>query len=188
MSVRLERKPVECPSMIQSHNSWRACTFGTCCTGSATLGAQRVCECKQVEQGGGCKCQSVWTQQGHNVQTQTHRHKMQSNSHLRVNSSTSQSLTSLRDIKYNRRALYWPSVEDRRWKRKLMTNLQKSGKAACAASLLQEQEWFKTNTITSNGRFESYLRFRLRRKVYQRDLRTNPCAYLPLSALDRWAD
>lgn len=147
-----------------------------------------VCECKQVEQGGGCKCQSMWTQQGRNVQTQTHRHKMLSNSHLRVNSGTSQSLTSLRDTKYKRRALYWPSVEDRRRKRKMMTNLQKRGKAVCAASLLQEQEWFKTNAITSNGRFELYLRFRLHWKVYQGDFGTNPCAYLPLSALDRWTD
>lgn len=155
MLVRLERKPVERPSLIQWNHSIADVLVHSepavpvvlrwvLSTGDVKA-CVCVCEWKQVEQGGGCKCQSMWTQQWRNVQTQTHRHKMLSNSHSRVNSGTSQSLTSLRDTKYKRRALYWPSVEDRRWKRKMMTNLQKRGKAVCAASLLQEQEWFRKN-------------------------------------------
>lgn len=137
---------------------------------------------------------------GHYVLIQPVRHKMLNNSHSLVNRSTPEPLSEHIDTKCKHWAFYNPPEEDRwqknvRWWQIVFTALNCDGCrfSARVSPNKTQTKWLKTQTLKHNGlKIADVTCIRdlssSKKTVYRRDLRANPCVYLPRRVLDRWTD
>ena len=175
-----------------------------------------MCEREQVEQARVCEkpVDVDWTEPPRDIMysyTHTETHEMLSNSHSQVNRRRTDTLSEHRDTKCKIPSshflpLLWQTDGD---EREMMTKCLNSGRdeafngdgRASVASLLEYRPTNQSNALDTESKHKhSSTAARSHRRNlhlgfcvpsergYQRDLRTNPCVYLPLSVRDRWAD